>query len=330
MMTKEELNNLLRSPQVNDRVRALERIVRSEDSTWTPQLLAALRDRIPHVAALAAEGLGRVAEFSVAPQLLERFDYCQEDGPKRDPGAYVRSHLAFALGRLGYSAAIDSLRQGIRTYEFKGAIDQSASLRSNSALALAEMRAPDALRDISDLLFSNRGHPGARAGAAQAIGRLGLRVGLIPLDIMLSHFEDAAPEALAACMEAVVHLEDERALELLAPYLHHHEEALAVHAAITIARTRAPEAAGLILASCSRFTGDSLHAAILTLATLRTEESNAALRELAGSPREGARLAAVEGLGIMRSEEDKPLLLRLSENDPSPKVRAAAKSALQP
>ena len=64
-------------------------------------------------------------------------------------------------------------------------------------------------------------------------------------------------------------------------------------------------------------------------ATLRTQESNAALRELAGSPREGARLAAVEGLGIMRNEEDKPLLLRLSEHDPSLKVRVAAKNALQ-
>jgi HEAT repeat protein len=329
-MTKDELDNLLRSPQSNDRVRALERIVRSEDSSWTPQLMAALHDRIHHVAALAAEGLEKVADYSEAAQLLERFDFCQEDGPKRDPGSYIRSHLAFAFGRLSYNAAIESLRGGIRTYEFKGVIDQSAALRANSALALAELRAPDALRDISDLLFSKRGNPGARAGAAQAIGRLGLRVGLIPLDIMLSHFQEEAPEVLAACMESVVHLEDESALELLTPYLHHHDEPLAVHAAITIAKTRSPEAVGLLMDACGRFTGDSLHAAILTLATLRTDESNAALRELAVSPREGARLAAVEGLGIMRTDEDKPLLLRLSEHDPSPKVRAAAQSALQP
>src|SRR5438876_12442200 len=132
-MTREELNNQLRSGQANDRVRALERIVRSEDSSWTPELLAALHDRLHHVAALAAEGLGKIADHSVAPQLLERFDYCQEDGPKRDPGAYLRSHLAFAFGRLGFGAAIDSLRRGIRTYEFKGEHDLSASLRSNSA-----------------------------------------------------------------------------------------------------------------------------------------------------------------------------------------------------
>src|SRR5437764_19174 len=162
-LTKEDFDNLLHSPQASDRVRALERIVRSEDPSWTPQLLAALRDRLHHVAALAAEGLGKCADFSVAPQLLERFDYCQEDGPRRDPGAYVRSHQAFAFGRLNYGPATDSLRRGIRTYEFKGIIDQSTGLRANSALALAEMRSPDALRDISDLLFSRRGRPGARA-----------------------------------------------------------------------------------------------------------------------------------------------------------------------
>src|SRR2546423_10228995 len=117
-MTKDELHNQLRSPQVNDRVRALERIIRSEDPNWTPQLLAALQDRSHHVAALAAEGLGQVGDDSVAPQLLQRFDYCQEDGPARDPGAYIRSHLAYALGRLEYAAAGDSLRRGIKTYEF--------------------------------------------------------------------------------------------------------------------------------------------------------------------------------------------------------------------
>src|SRR5438045_1558151 len=101
-MTREALDKLLRSSRVDDRVRALERINRSEDSAWTPELLAALGDRVHHVAALAAEGLAKFAEFSVAPQLLERFDYCQEDGPSRDPGAYIRSHLAFAFGRLNY------------------------------------------------------------------------------------------------------------------------------------------------------------------------------------------------------------------------------------
>src|SRR5581483_1739048 len=351
-MTLEKATTLLKSRRVEDRVRAVHLLARAEASPEQQRLLlAALEDRVNYVAAQAAEALGKCADASIAQQMVERFLWLSEDGPKRDPGCHIRAHLAFAFARLEFPPAVPALRLGLRTTQIEpvGGVpfDTGAHLRANCALALADMRAPGALRDITLLLFDMSGYalggrsfaarpdPQAasvkvepRKAAAQALARLGDKNGLLPLAIKLTHPGEEVADVLQECMQAVVELEDERALELLEPYLQHPDPALAAYAALMIAQTRAPEAPALIREAIRHLSGDPLQAAVLALSTLRTEEARDGLHSLAEDGRDAVRLALVEALADRQDAQDRECLRRLAEKDRSAIVRNAAKRAL--
>lgn len=333
-------------------MRAVHLLARAEASPEQQNLLMeALSDRVNYVAAQAAEALGQCADASIALQMVERFLWLSEDGPKRDPGCHIRAHLAFAFARLEFLPAVPALRLGIRTTQIEpvGGVpfDTAAHLRANCALALAELRAPGALRDITLLLFDTSGYalggrsfaarfdPQAasvkvepRKAAAQALARLGDKNGLLPLAIKLTHPGEEAADVLQECMQAAVELEDERALELLEPYLQHPDPSLAAYAALMTAQTRAPEAPALIREALRWLSGDPLRAAVLALSTLRTGEARELLHSLASDAREAVRLALVEALADRQDAQDRERLLRLAEQDRSALVRNAAKRAL--
>lgn len=309
----EQAHTLLRSRQTEDRIRAVKHLRRLDASPEAQELLLrALNDRTNYVAALAAEALGEVAGLEVAAAMVERFLFLSEDGPKRDPGCHIRAHLAFAFGRLEYQGAADALRIGIRARQIEAVggvpFDTAAHLRANCALALAQLRAPGALRDIALLLFdTGRNVVNApfnaplvtdepRKAAAQSLARLADVAGLIPLALKLTYLEEETPAVLQECMQAVVELQDERALELLTPYLRHEDRHLAAYAAVMIAQTRAPEAPALLQEAIPHFTGDPLRAVILALTTLRSPESDALLRALAQDPRPEVRRIVSESV----------------------------------
>jgi HEAT repeat protein len=102
---------------------------------------------------------------------------------------------------------------------------------------------------------------------------------------------------LQECMQAVVELEDDDALELLRPYLSHRDQHLAAFAALMIAQTRDPQALSLILETLDRLTGDPLQATILALTAIRTDEAQAALKQLVTSDRKDIKRILTE-LGI--------------------------------
>jgi len=340
----EDAVTLLKSRRTEDRIRAVTLLARLAGPDGQVMLLEALQDRSNYVATLAAEALGRIADESAARAMVERFLFLSEDGLKRDPGCHIRAHLAFAFGRLEYTPAAEALRAGIRTEQIEpvGGVpfDTAAHLRANCALALAQIHAPDALRDITLLLFDTSGHaigggPNAelvkvepRKAAAQAMARLGNPNALIPLTLKLVYPEGEAAEVLQECMQAIVELEDPRALELLTPYLQNPDPHLVAYAALMIAQTRAPEAPGLIREAVQRLSGDPLRAAVLALTTLRTEEAHAVLHELAGEEREAVRLAVVDALANSQDAADRKLLRHLARQDRSAAVRRAAQQAL--
>src|SRR5438128_1276659 len=138
-MNRDAIERLLASRRTEERLRALEWIEANSDTAWTPALLDALEDKSPYARGLAAKTLAQVTDWTVADRLLEQFDRLLQNGPGLDPGGTVRSHLAFALGRLEYRQAEESLRRGIKTYEGFAAEDPAKQIRANCALALAEM-----------------------------------------------------------------------------------------------------------------------------------------------------------------------------------------------
>ena len=340
-----EVQTLLKSRKTEDRIRAVHRMARLPEKARMPLLLDALRDKSNYVASLAAEALGECADLSAAAIMAERFLYFSEDGPKRDPGCHIRASLAFAFGRLEYLGATEALRVGIRTVQIEpvGGVpfDTGAHLRANCALAMAQTSTPEALRDISLLLFDISGNAlggqdlskaaqvkvEPRKAAAQALARLGDRAGLLPLTIKLTHPGAEVPEVLQECMQAVVDLEDPRALELLTPYLKHHDPALAAYAALMIARTRAPEAPRLLYEATENLLGEALRAVVLALSALRGEEGRALLSLLVKNERTAVRLAVVEALADSYDAGDRACLEALTKDD-SQKVRDAAQRAL--
>jgi len=289
---------------------------------------------------LAAEALGRSADDSAAEQMTERFGFLCEDGPGRDPGCHIRANMAFALGRLGYFLAADVLRVCIRTVQVEAVggvlFDTGAFLRANCALALAQIRDPDCIRDIALLLFDRSGFAHTpsdpavkmepRKAAARALSITGNQAARLPLTLRLVHPENEAPEVLQECMQALVELEDPHALEVLKPYLHHRDERLSAYAALMIAKTQHREAAGLLGEVISRLFGESLTATVLAVTTLRTPEAQQLLEELCLHEREAVRLAALEA--PPPSSASRIILDTLALHDSSPQVRAAAKSLL--
>ncbi len=300
-----KIGTRLASKQTEERMRAVGHLRRIADADAQTLLLKTLKDRSHYVGALAAEALAECADERLLPQLIALFDWFAEDGLGRDTGCHIRGHLAVLFGRMEAQSAVDALRVGIKTRQMEavGGIptDTAVHLRANCALALAQLRPPDALRDIALLLFdegkgaithaSNAKYVTieCRKAAAQALAHLANPQGIVPLAIKLTYPEDEAPEVLQECLQAVVDLEDERGMELIAPYLSHSDAHLAAFACLMVARAHDPQAPFLILRTLSRLTGDPLEAAILALSTLRTEDAHKMLKELAESDRKDVR-----------------------------------------
>ena len=294
-------------------MRAVGQLRRIADADAQTLLLKAIKDRSHYVGAMAAEALAECADERLLTQLIALFEWFAEDGLGRDTGCHIRGHLATVFGRMEAQSAVDALRTGIKTRQMEAVgglpTDTAVHLRANSALSLAQLRPPDALRDIALLLFdegkgaiTHASHAKyvtieCRKAAAQAIAHLANPQGIVPLAIKLTYDEDEAPEVLQECLQAVVELEDERAMELLTPYLSHSDSHLAAFACLMVARTHDPQAPFLIRRALIGLTGDPLEAAILALSTLRTDDAQKVLTELASSDRKDVRRILKE-LGI--------------------------------
>lgn len=340
-MDADQIRTKLKSKQTQDRLQAVRRIADLPPSERQPLLLLALSDKSPYVAALAAEALGEGADDKAALAMTEMFGALCEGGIKLDPGCHIRANLAFALGRLEYRPASEMLRIGIRLTQIEAVggvpFDTAAHLRGNCALALAQMRDPDCVRDIALLLFDRSGFARQpldptvkmepRKAAARALSLSGNIQARLPLTLKLAHPENEEPEVLSECMQALVELEDPFALEVLKPYLTHSDRRLAAYAALMIAQSRQPGAATLLASAVEQFSGDALKAVVLALSTLRDPDAYDRLHGLLQSDREAVRLAAVDALPPDAASQ--ALLKTLAARDPSPRVKAAAKAALQ-
>ena len=339
-MTADQIRTKLKSKQTQDRLQAVGHIAELDSAERQPLLLEALSDRSPYVVALAAEALGEHADDRAALLMTEKFGELCADGVKLDPGCHIRANLAFALGRLDYRPASDMLRLGIKIVQIEPVagvpFDTAAYLRGNCALALAQIRDPDCVRDIALLLFDRSGFARQvldptikmepRKAAARALSLSGSVLGRLPLTLKLVHPENEEPEVLQECMQALVELEDPFALEVLEPYLKHSDRRLAAYAALMIAQSQQPGAARLLAHAIPEFSGDALKAVVLALSTVRDPDAYDQLHRLLKSDREAVRLAVIDALPPDAASQ--ALLKTLAARDISPRVKAAAKAAL--
>ena len=331
-MDIDSIQTLLQSKRTEDRVRAAESLSAGHPS-HIPILMALLSDRTAYVASAAARKLCSNPPEGQEQALLKAYKERDESGSKLDPGCHIRAYLAMALGKLAFHPAADALRKGIKTRQIEKGSDSAVVLRGNCALALSQVAPPDAVRDISILLFEPADFlmdsSEARKAAARALGRIPDEAAIIPLVLRLTYPEGENSDVLAVCMEAVVDRDDPRALELLAPYLAHSNQGLAAQAAILIARTGSDEALQLLKSTCLDMRGDALRAVVLALSAIRNDSAQLAVLELAREVREDIRLAAVEALAGRSGAMVREALAGIAESDSSPSVRRAAALALQ-
>ena len=343
MTNESTIRKLLKSRKTEERIRAVGQLANLPDAERVPLLLETLDDASKFVAAMAAERLHDVSDWHIAPALVAKFLFLSESGLSRDPGCHIRGHLAFALGKMEFHGAVEALRVGIRTRQIEpvGGVpfDTGAHLRANCSLALAQLHAPDALRDITLLLFDLSGHAFAgdtqahlkmepRKAAAQAMVILGDRNALIPLTLRLVYPQNEHADVLQECMTALVELEDDRIVETLSPYLSHSDQFLAAHTALCLARSQNPEALPLLLDALPHLSANPLRAVVFAFQVIRSDAAHNALIGLLSHSREAVRLAAIEALADTRETAVLSQLQTLSHSDSSVAVRKAAKNAL--
>lgn len=303
---------LLRSRKTEDRIRGVNRLIRSRDPAAVGQLVNLLRDRSNYVASLAAEALANCAGFDECSAMRDCFFWLSEDGLQRDPGCHIRSHLAYAFGRLDYRTGIDALHAGARTVqiEFVGGkpFDTGAHLRANSCLALAALHAADAVTPIAYLLYETgcssrnlsadafRVPTDIRSKAVDALVMLGPDAAL-PLCLKLKFPGDEEAAVLQECMEGLIKLQHPEAAWLIEPYVEGADLALAVFAAISLARLHHSNALQHLLALAPKCDIELLEAALLAISSLGAENQAAARKVLRALPNPAHRNLVEEVLG---------------------------------
>lgn len=348
-MSLDQAATLLRSRVTEDRIRAVNRIVSSDETGRQSLLLTALTDRSNYVAAMAADALANSADSEALKVMDERFLWICEDGVKRDPGCHIRAALALGFGQQAYSPARETLRVGIKTVQIESVggvpFDTAAHLRAHCALALAAMHAPDALRDIGLLLydmsgFAMRGGGGdpsqaaevkvePRKAAARALSILRDPNGIALLAIKLAYPGNEKADVIQECIQALIELDDPRALEVLGPYLDHFDRHLAAFTGVMLAQSKRPEVLPRLAAQMERLTGDPLKAVALAVTTMRIDEAREELTRLLDEAGDNVRVALIDALAGTREKLEREHLERLSKNDKSTKVREAAAAALK-
>jgi HEAT repeat protein len=305
------MEELLKSKKTEDRIKGVQLLLRKGANADPNLLLKLLTDRSPYVAAIAAKALGSCADMPAMRLMIERFEAISSDGFKLDPGCHIRAGLASSFANLNCLHAEPVLLTGIRTVQIEpvGGVpfDTGAHLRGACALALGQIGARDALREISYLLFDH-GTRACGAGdrnsvfveprkcAVQALQALGTQEALFPLALRLKYPEGETSEVLQECMAALVQLEDPFLEDTLELYFDskmsaEHPE-LAAYAALMLARARVPNAERkLEMLICECYERPTLEALVAGLAAVRTAGAQAALKRLAEHERRLVREA---------------------------------------
>jgi HEAT repeat protein len=233
----------LSKKKFEEQLAALEELRERADAPATVNSLRkALANRNNYVA--AAKIAAELSLKALMPDLLAALDRFFIDPAKSDPQCWAKNALVQALASLGHEESAVFIR-GLRHIQMEpvwgGQEDTAAALRGNCALALV------GCRDLSD--FALLSHlieilvdrdKTVRVEAARAIGRLNRpEAGLLLRLRALSG--DDEPEALGACLSALLSVEGPAGIDFVARFLEAGGDE-AEEAALALGLMRTPEA----------------------------------------------------------------------------------------
>ena len=263
-----------------------------------------LRHKSNHVIAAAADTIGRLEAFALAPELIDAFLELMKNAPARDQGCKALIAIAKALATMDQPAPKVYLT-GIRHVQMEGSfgppVDVAATLRGLCAQGLARTSDPEALTECVTLLADSE--TPARAGAVRAIGETGQSAGVLLLRFK-ALIGDEDDEVVGECFSALLSLDPVHSLEFVAQFLGERSDEVAERAALALGESRLAAARPLLQQAWEETARPTLRRTLLlAMAMLRQDEAVEFLLKRVDQDPEKAAADALAGLALYARDE---------------------------
>ena len=193
-----------------------------------------------HVAAAAADTIGRLEAVTLCQALADAFLEWMKNPAGRDPGCKALTAIAKTLAAMDHPSAQVYLA-GIQHVQMEASfgpkVDAAAALRGLCAQGLARMSHPEALLECVTLLADSE--TAARAGAVRAISESGQHAGVLLLRFK-ALIGDRDEEVVAECFAGLLRLAPAESLEFVAGFLHSPSGEIAERAALALGDSPKP------------------------------------------------------------------------------------------
>lgn len=226
-----------------------------------------------HVAAAAADTVGRLEAVTLAGDLAAAFPEWMKDPAAHDYGCKALTAIAKTLAAMDHRA-IDVYLSGIRHVQKEASygppVDTAAALRGICAQGLVRTSYADALLECVTLLADPE--VPARSGAARAISESGQSAGVLLLRYK-ALIGDKDEEVIAECFAGLLRLAPAESLEFVAKFLALGDE-IAERAALALGESRLAAAFPLLKEALEQHARATLRRTLLlAIAMLRLDEA---------------------------------------------------------
>jgi HEAT repeat protein len=262
-------------PSTEDALQAIRAIRDApENFDLTRDLAPFLLHKSNHVAAAAADTVGRLEAVALAQHLADAFLEWMKNPSERDPRCDALTAIAKTLAALDHPAS-QAYMAGIRHVQMEASfgppVDAAAALRGICAQGLARMSHPDALLECVTLLADKE--TAARTGAARALSETGQHAGVLLLRYK-ALIGDKDEEVTAECFAGLLRLAPAESLEFVASFLNSHAEEIAEQAALALGESRQAAAFPLLQQAWEHTAQATLRRTLLlAMAMLRQDEA---------------------------------------------------------
>jgi HEAT repeat protein len=254
------------------------------------------------LAAVAVEIVGLRRITDLAPDLVKAFSRFMEG----DKQCQVKTAVVDALHRMEYEAD-DVFLRGVRHVQMKpcfgGKVDTAPNMRAGCALALAQMRHPDAPYELVRLLTDPNVNP--RKAAVKGLAHMG-GIGAEMAIRLKALTGDGDPEVMGECFNALISLAPDKSLGFVGEFLESANYVVAEQAALALGQSHEAEAFEMLREHWEEnFDPEFRRILVLPIALLRRDDAFAFLVEVIEN--RSARLAkeAVTSLGVYADEQSR-------------------------
>jgi len=314
----------LGSRKLEDRIEQLRQLRTHSAAAGTDTTLRkALTDRSNLIVAEAAKAASELHLSELIPDLLATFGRLFEEAVKSDPKCWGKTAIIKALAQLDYSESPPFLRgsQHIQMEPVYGGREDSAvQLRANSFLALVQCTDVTRFEVLRHLVnaMSDPADP-VRIEAVRAMHQLGGDECVLLLRLKAS-VGDRRPLIIGHVFDALLSMERDQAVSLVAGYLRTDDEALRDEAALALGASRLPSGLKELIKTWKEIRSEEegfSEILLRAISSSRLSESIDFLLDLlrTGTARQSA--AAAEALKLHESSPEIQILIDHARRDRS-------------